>query len=143
MANTTSGSPMFHQGTYYIVNRMLSPSGQKLALTFNGENNTVTVTPLINAHNQAWAIRDHTDGKTQSVSPVSSPRLQIGMGSGVIKVLSPGGYVWTLRNTPSGATIQDGGVTVFWGLAEAQVDQPVAFGKEAANVHQRWVMIPA
>ncbi len=48
---------MFNQGTYYIVNRMLSPSGQKLALTFNGENNTVTVTPLINANNQA--VRSH------------------------------------------------------------------------------------
>ncbi|KAJ8695472.1 hypothetical protein PTI98_008073 [Pleurotus ostreatus] len=142
MASTTSRSAMFNQGTYYIVNRMLSSSGQKLALTFNGENNTVTVT-LINATNQAWAIRDYSDGKTQTVSPVSSPHLQIGMGSGVIKVLSPGGYVWTLRNTPSGATIQDGDVTVFWGLPEAQVDQAVGFGKEAANGNQRWVMIPA
>ncbi|KAG9224205.1 hypothetical protein CCMSSC00406_0004704 [Pleurotus cornucopiae] len=143
MANTTSGSAMFNQGTYYIVNHMLSPSGQKLALTFNGENNTVTVTPLINATNQAWAIKDYGDGKTQSVSPVSSPHLQIGMGSGVIKVLSAGGYVWTLRSTPSGATIQDGGVTVFWGLAHVQVDQPVTFGREAENANQRWVMTPA
>lgn len=46
-------------GTYYIVNRVLSPDGRKLALTFNGERNTVTVTALKKAPKQAvgyWSL---------------------------------------------------------------------------------------
>jgi hypothetical protein len=33
-------------GNYVIYNRVLSPTGEKLALSFNGENQTVTVRPL-------------------------------------------------------------------------------------------------
>ncbi|KAG9224206.1 hypothetical protein CCMSSC00406_0004705 [Pleurotus cornucopiae] len=101
---SASASAMPNPGTYYIVNRVLSPAGQKLALTFNGERNTVTVTPLVNATNQAWCIRNYYGGATQSVSPASKSRLEIGMGPGIIRVLPPGGYVWTLRNTSSGTT---------------------------------------
>lgn len=50
---SASASAMPNPGTYYIVNRVLSPAGQKLALTFNGERNTVTVTPLVKATTQA------------------------------------------------------------------------------------------
>ena len=32
-------------GTYVIVNRVLSPEGDKLAITFNGEGNALTVDP--------------------------------------------------------------------------------------------------
>lgn len=33
-------------GTYVIYNRILSPTGQKLAISFNGQNATATVKPL-------------------------------------------------------------------------------------------------
>lgn len=33
-------------GTYYIINKVLSADGDKLAITFNGEQNHATVTPL-------------------------------------------------------------------------------------------------
>ncbi|KDQ26460.1 hypothetical protein PLEOSDRAFT_1043947 [Pleurotus ostreatus PC15] len=138
---SASASAMPNPGTYYIVNRVLSPAGQKLALTFNGERNTVTVTPLSSFHSQ-WCIRNYYDGATQSVSPASKSRLEIGMGPGTIRVLPPGAYVWTLRNTPSGATIQDGAVTVFWGLSDANIDQEVAFGDEDERGNQRWILIP-
>ncbi|KAL4263775.1 CCL2-like lectin domain-containing protein [Pleurotus pulmonarius] len=141
---SATASAMPNPGTYYIVNRVLSPAGQKLALTFKGERNTgtVTVTPLTKTSNQAWCIRNFYDGHTQSVSPASKSHLEIGMGPGIIRVLPPGNYVWTLRNTPSGLTIQDGGVTVFWGLSDANVEQNVAFGDEDERANQRWILIP-
>ena len=33
-------------GLYIIYNRVLSPTGEKLAITYNGERNAVTVTPF-------------------------------------------------------------------------------------------------
>lgn len=48
-------------GNYYILNRVLSPDDEKLALTFNGVDKYVTVTPFIHSnHNQhvscSWFI---------------------------------------------------------------------------------------
>lgn len=39
-------------------------------------------------------------------------------------------------------SIQDGAVTVFWGLSDANVDQEVAFGDEDERGNQRWILIP-
>ncbi len=39
-------------------------------------------------------------------------------------------------------SIQDGGVTVFWGLSDANVEQNVAFGDEDEGANQRWILIP-
>lgn len=39
-------------GTYYIINRVLSPTGDKLAITSNGQGKTVTLTPMKNLPSQ-------------------------------------------------------------------------------------------
>ena len=39
-------------GRYVIYNRVLSPTGAKLALTFRGQSNSVTGTPLTYTQNQ-------------------------------------------------------------------------------------------
>jgi len=44
---TTMSKPS--EGTYVIANRILSPSGQELAITFNGENHATTLTPKANS----------------------------------------------------------------------------------------------
>ncbi|KAF9497763.1 hypothetical protein BDN71DRAFT_1444146 [Pleurotus eryngii] len=107
MANTTLGSAMFNQGTYYITNRMLSPSGKKLALTFNRENNTVTVTPLFNATDRAVrspsaSIIALTDvlNRLAGVQPTLADWNGLRRYQGTFSW----GFVRTLRNTPSGAT---------------------------------------
>jgi hypothetical protein len=43
-------------GTYHIINTVLDPSGNKLAVTFNGGTNPITVTPLTNATTQQVSI---------------------------------------------------------------------------------------
>lgn len=40
-------------------------------------------------------------------------------------------------------SIQDGAVTVFWGLSDADVDEEVMFGQEDDEDNQRWILIPA
>jgi hypothetical protein len=76
------------------------------------------------------------------VVPERATNLQAAWGSDVVIVLPAGNYVWTIRRTSTGYTcvllrvsqflnmsisklifptlsIQDGGVTVFWGVADA------------------------
>ncbi|KIJ95877.1 hypothetical protein K443DRAFT_124679 [Laccaria amethystina LaAM-08-1] len=128
-------------GTYIIVNRVLSPEDEMLAITFNGQGKTATVTPTTAASGaQRWVIKDY-DAKTQYVTPADAPGLQAAWGSGVVTVLPAGGYVWTIRKTDEGYTIQDGGVTQFWGLDVAHPKSPVTIGAGTAtlNEKQRWL----
>ncbi len=101
-----------------IVNRILSPSGDELAITYNGQGNAATVTKrtdsaaqkvstparLSNIDNRfQWVVQDY-DGRTQSVSPSSATNLQAAWGSGYVTVLPAGSYVWTIRSSPTGYT---------------------------------------
>jgi len=126
-------------GDYVIYNRVLSPTGQKLAITFHGNNKNVTVRPWASTTNQVWTLEDY-DRKTQSVSPKNAGRLQAAWGDNVVQVMNAGGYVWTIRGSNSGYTIQDGGVTVHWGVASATNGASVSIGKDAGGPDQRWVL---
>ncbi|KDQ26456.1 hypothetical protein PLEOSDRAFT_1065820 [Pleurotus ostreatus PC15] len=130
-------------GTYYIISRVLSPEGEKLALTFNGLGN-VTVTPFTNNSKQAWVVKDY-NAQNQMFSPASQSNYQIGMGEGkVLAVYPSGGYTWTAKTSATGVLIADaGGVTNFWGLSNAVVDQNVPFGEGNGSDKQRWILIPA
>ena len=125
-------------GRYVIYHRVLSPSGEKLAITFNGQSNYATVTPLTNSNSQIWNVRDY-NSTTQSVSPVSNSGLQCGWGNGGVVVLPAGGYVWIIRNTDSGYTIQDGGRTAYWGVDEAYEGQNVAIEGGDGGIFQNWI----
>jgi hypothetical protein len=129
-------------GNYIIVNRVNSLQGKTLALNYNGNNQVVTVVDLGTSPTQVWIVKDY-DSKTQSVSPRDAPELQIGMGSGVLKVLPAHAYVWTIRETDGIATVQDGGVTVFWGLDKAINKEPVAFKAGTGDEKQNWLFIRA
>ncbi|OJA18337.1 hypothetical protein AZE42_06215 [Rhizopogon vesiculosus] len=90
-------------GVYAIINRVLSPEDERLAITFNGEDETVTVTDWTNDTTQQWVIADY-DTTTQSVSPGSDQSLQAAWGDDVVTVLTAGSYVWTIRNNDTGYT---------------------------------------
>ncbi len=46
-------------GNYIIYNRVLSPSGQKLAITFHGDGQFATVEPFGNNKNQVVRNTSH------------------------------------------------------------------------------------
>ncbi|KAG0707080.1 hypothetical protein DFH29DRAFT_75268 [Suillus ampliporus] len=129
-------------GTYVIVNRVLSPHDERLAITFNGSDRPLTATARTDSASQHWIVKDY-DAKTQSVAPASAQNLQAAWGSGFVTVLPAGGYVWTIRQTNSGYTIQDGGVTVFWGVADAVNNTNVTIGAGTGGEKQRWILEPA
>ncbi|KAF8638213.1 hypothetical protein AX16_010559 [Volvariella volvacea WC 439] len=128
-------------GIYVIVNRVLSPYGEQLAITFNGVNQPLTVTARSDSPNQKWLIRNYLDGGTQFISPITRRHLEACWGPGVASVLPAGLYVWTLRESESGLTIQDGGVTVFWGVENARNDDSVTIGEGTGAEKQRWILV--
>ncbi|KAG8952506.1 hypothetical protein FRC04_004566 [Tulasnella sp. 424] len=125
-------------GTYYIINRVESPNGERLCITFNGENQPPTVTAKSDSAKQKWQITTYSDNRTQYIVPTSSSGLQCAWGSGVVTVLPAGGYVWTIRSSDSGYTIKDGGETQVWGVNVAQDGAQVAISGDAPREAQRW-----
>ncbi|KAF9795706.1 hypothetical protein IEO21_11077 [Rhodonia placenta] len=125
-------------GTYIIYNRVLSPTGEKLAFTFTGQNKTQTVTPLSNNETQKWIIKDY-NSNTQTISPESNANLQAAWGDQGVTVLPAGAYVWVIRSTDSGYTIQDGKQTVYWGVADAVDNANVTITAGTGNEKQRWI----
>lgn len=127
-------------GTYYIVNKTLSSRGEKLAITYAGEGHFAIVTPLTHSTTQQWIIADFYDGRTQSVTPVNARRLQAGWGSSGVIILPAGDYVWTIRGNGSRYTIQDGGVTAFWGLERPVNNSQIAIGGGIRDEGKHWVL---
>ncbi|KAF3911929.1 hypothetical protein ABW20_dc0105800 [Dactylellina cionopaga] len=127
-------------GDYVIYNRVLSCTGQKLAITFNKKGGPATVTPLSNSREQIWTISDFSDGATQYVVPKKDSSLQVGWGSSVAVVIPAGEYVWTIRKGEEGFTIQDGDQTQNWGVEKAVVNAKVSISKDTAQPRQRWIL---
>ncbi|PBK70938.1 hypothetical protein ARMSODRAFT_934509 [Armillaria solidipes] len=128
-------------GTYKIINRVLSVNNKQLAITANAEGKAATVTEESSSNTaQQWVIADF-DSNTQSMAPVARPSLQAAWGSGFMTVLPAHSYVWTIRETDIGVTIQDGGRTAFWGLANASGNSQVTIGAGTGDIQQRWILM--
>ncbi|KAF9510835.1 hypothetical protein BS47DRAFT_1299653 [Hydnum rufescens UP504] len=125
-------------GTYIITNKARSTEGNELTITFNGKGNALTVDNRTDSPSQRWKISNYSDGRTSYVVPVSAPSLQVAWGRGVAIVLPAGAYVWTIRETRTGYTIQDGGLTAFWGVAHTVDGAKVTIGGGTGEVTQRW-----
>ncbi|KAG2038680.1 hypothetical protein BDR03DRAFT_954059 [Suillus americanus] len=126
-------------GTYIIANRVPSPNDERLVITFNGPDQPLTVKARSDCPSQHWIIQDY-DANTQSVTPVSAATHQVAWGTGHATVLPAYGYVWTIRYTNTGYTIQDGGVTAFWGVADVVDNATVTIGPGTGNENQRWFL---
>ncbi|PPQ68409.1 hypothetical protein CVT26_006081 [Gymnopilus dilepis] len=127
-------------GCYAIYNRVLSPTGEKLAITYNGKGNTLTVTPFRNnSDSQIWQISNY-DSNTQAVVPNNDGSLQVGWGNAGAVVLPAHAYVWTIRSGYDGFTIQDGGKTQNWHLNNATDNALVAIAPDQGSERYRWVL---
>ncbi|KAK0482330.1 hypothetical protein IW261DRAFT_1606233 [Armillaria novae-zelandiae] len=128
-------------GTYKIINRVLSVNNKRLTITANAEGKPANVSEEASSNTaQEWVIADF-DSNTQSMTPVARPRLQAAWGSGVVTVLPANNYVWTIRETDTGVTIQDGGRTAFWGVTNASEESQVTIGPGTGDLQQRWILM--
>ncbi|TBU37446.1 hypothetical protein BD309DRAFT_984298 [Dichomitus squalens] len=121
-------------GDYFIIT---------LAITFNGVNQYAAVEPLASPpiQTQIWTIKVSRDKKTFSVTPKGASTDEAGWGSqGSVRVLPAGGYVWSFQDNGDGIIIQDGGLTVYWFVGQAEPGQRVQIGDDKGQPGHRWVL---
>jgi hypothetical protein len=127
-------------GTYVISNKVNSSDGEQLAITHNDQDygDAAVVTPASpGLPSQQWIIADEMGG--QSLKPVSDSTLKASWGVAGVSVVPSGDYVWTVRKTDDGYTIQDGKATVFWGLESATPTAQVTIGAGTGDDTQIWM----
>jgi len=127
-------------GSYTIYNRVLSPTGAKLAITYGGHlNESLTVSPLTRSSGQVWILRGGSN-TTSNITPNDGSNNQIGGGSNrTLVVLSPGGYEWKLTGSDEGFVVQNGDSTEFWSLPSAQDGATVTTTGNDLGIQSRWV----
>lgn len=125
------------EGTYVVVNRALSPNNERLALTYNGPDQPLTVNIKTDSSRQFWIVQNH-DQSTDSLVPGGATALQAARIADYATALPARNYVWTIRTTDSGYTIQDGAGTAFWGVADALDNAPVTIGSDTGDETHRW-----
>lgn len=111
------------EGNYVIYNRILSPTGEKLAITYSGTvNQNATLTPLDNTSHQIvsftglrsvyriltttqWVLKN-SGSTAQSISPQSATGLQAAWAGNhdYVRVQSAAGYVWNVKSNDDGYT---------------------------------------
>jgi len=127
-------------GTYYIFNKALDVNGNKLAITFNSQNQTAVVQPLVNSSAQQWIVATSTaSSNLRIIVPITSQGLQLGGGSAVSVV--PGtGSVWVIQLIADGYTIRNSlnDVTTTWGI-NAVDGASITFAADTDIVQQRWI----
>lgn len=130
-------------GTYIIYNRVLSPTGEKLAITFNpayGGPKTATITPKSGDNRQKWIVANY-DSNTQSFAPLTETSSQACWGPGIVGVLPAGNYVWTVKSSDSGYTIRDGrnspGAT--WQLTDANNNAMIYITGDNGSEKTKWI----
>ncbi|KAK7692676.1 hypothetical protein QCA50_004309 [Cerrena zonata] len=126
-------------GDYVIYSRALSNFGQKLAISFNGNDTYATLKPLGYSQDQIWTLRNY-NGRTLSVSPRCSLHLQAAWGSEGVKVMPEGNYVWTFTNNGEGFIIQDGDMTKYWGVSFANSSTNITIGDDDGQPGHRWIL---
>ncbi|KAG1790827.1 uncharacterized protein HD556DRAFT_1445847 [Suillus plorans] len=124
-------------GTYVIVNKALSPNNERLAITYNGLDQPLTVNIKTDSSHQRWIVQDH-DQNTKSLVPVDATALQAAWGADCATALPAHSYVWTITETDSGYSIQDGVGTAFWGVADAVDNAPLVAGSDTGDEKHRW-----
>jgi len=138
--------------SYYIINRVLSPSGVKLAVQYNGPDNKLTLAPLDETNrNQRWVLERSRD-KSTTIVPSNFEDQQAAphdpSDSFVIAEVAVTPQLWVFKNDES--IIQEismahsgpfkPGQGRIWGAEKAVPDEEVTLKYDLGGFAQRWVL---
>ncbi|KJA14051.1 hypothetical protein HYPSUDRAFT_1074345 [Hypholoma sublateritium FD-334 SS-4] len=138
-------------GTYNIISRILSPSGQQLAVTFNGEGAAVTLQPLASTDiAQIWNLQVVTSVGMSFVPLADSTQRIAGFQTSGVTALSSQASVGTgaifnvLQSASTGVSIGGAGPTpsTFWSATDTEVGSELIFGPSPLSERQFWLLIP-
>jgi len=134
-------------GTYYIVNRVQSIAGERLAVTYHGEGEPLTVEVLSSDNDcQKWVVWDTDNRELQAISPACATDVTITWGdigrntgrSMVTATTEVNG--WPIRPTDTGHAIFSECLSQAWGLRSARAGCEVTVSNnDYHSTEQRWV----
>ncbi|KIJ42663.1 hypothetical protein M422DRAFT_170827 [Sphaerobolus stellatus SS14] len=133
-------------GTYQVINRVLDPAGNKLALTFNGNQALITVQPVSNNSNQLWVLTDFSNPTVtgNSLAPLNSGGFQVGPVGNFptsLAALPFDEFVWPSTNVDGSFRVSDGEFDFFWGLNNATDGAEVQVSQLTGQATQLWVFL--
>ncbi|KAF9502976.1 hypothetical protein BS47DRAFT_1356555, partial [Hydnum rufescens UP504] len=86
---------------YFIINRVLSPSGVKLAAQYNGPDNKVTLEPFDEANEKQRWVLDQSPEKYTTIVPLAARNEQAAPGNFhrdfVVTEVEATPYFWVLK----------------------------------------------
>ncbi|CAE6532252.1 unnamed protein product [Rhizoctonia solani] len=138
--------PEYHpiSGTYIIYNRVQNSGGQRLALTFNGDGQAITATPVqADLLTQQWVVQrygpDTSGGSVYELKPVNNQGLETGQSSnGTVITLPARGYVFSIYRDETGYLIKNGHRQNPWSLRSATNASQIIFTSDSTDEKQRW-----
>ncbi|KAG1900492.1 uncharacterized protein F5891DRAFT_1188400 [Suillus fuscotomentosus] len=126
-------------GTYVIVNKIPCPTDERLAITYNGPDQPLTVNIRTDSSRQHWIVENyrHTDNSKYLV-PVDATDFQAVWDADCARTFQKYNFVWIIQRTNSGYTIQDDTRTAFWGALDAVNNAPLVVGSDTGDEKHRW-----
>ncbi|QRV78535.1 hypothetical protein RhiJN_06550 [Ceratobasidium sp. AG-Ba] len=129
-------------GKYIIYNRVQDEYGQRLALTFNGDKQVVTVTKLEpNDTKQHWEVVDRSDRGLQHIKPIDNTTLEAGWDGDYINTVHAGGQCWSISKS-KGWAIQSGELNMYWSVDRAANRASIKAVGDVLGPQQRWIFVP-
>ncbi|KAG1790828.1 uncharacterized protein HD556DRAFT_1389172 [Suillus plorans] len=121
-------------GTYVIVNKIPCPTNERLAITYNGPDQPLTVNIRTDSSRQRWIV----ENKTRSLVPVDATDFQAVWDADCARTIRKYNFAWIIQPTNSGYTIQDDTGTAFWGVLDAVNNAPLVVGYDTGDEQHRW-----
>ncbi|KAG8771440.1 hypothetical protein FRC12_003610 [Ceratobasidium sp. 428] len=123
-------------GLYHIYSRVLSKDGDKLAMTSHGDNQPITVTPLLDDSNPAqhWILENHSELKC--IIPRNHLDLKANWRDSAIYTWAGGHPCWNIV-ADQGYFIQGG--ESHWSIENADDGAPILTSHDKTGEKQRWI----
>ncbi|KAG6381941.1 hypothetical protein JVT61DRAFT_565 [Boletus reticuloceps] len=131
-------------GNYYIINSVLSPTGDQLATNYIGNNVPLVVSTALQFMTQRWKVTGEPNAP-QAIAPLVDLHREAGPAGNFAEALLAAGFTWGMTPSGDGYTIADPNSANVWAIniaAEGQqvVLVPQGVGKTQLQV---WKFVPA
>ncbi|CAE6406292.1 unnamed protein product [Rhizoctonia solani] len=138
----TNKTPQFQldPGVYIIYNCVLSSNGEQLAITFKGQDKSITVTPLDSSSSNQQNLKYNEERATPL--QYEEPQASQGLAAGWRDTIYTGQKKlqnWGITKDEPAYTIRDGDKSIMWSIQSAARDALVIPLKEAIGEKQCWI----
>ncbi|GJJ12847.1 hypothetical protein Clacol_007092 [Clathrus columnatus] len=145
MQCTLAQSFVLPNGTYHFVSRVLDAFGNELAITNNGLNTAITVSPLVRGQtNQLWPVTNFGTTGNQITVFATNASLEAGTSGTLpqpLMTLPNAPFAWAFTVVNGSLTISDPSFDFHWGISSPTSGSGVLVQTPAADFLQLWIPV--